>query len=454
MKNILLLLTALFSFNSVSAQYQTLFTSVTDINYFKKIKFLNFEYDEIYFQPSGLSGAPCSLMDPYNSNIYRLNPWTDIFYTPFNGMLNRFVCEDINGGCYPIGYNLFDASVHDTNWIIGYRRVEANPQSINCNQLSYQTIMSINGGETYNEIFPGKEIKGISILPSRSTAVVGIDSHIYKSTNMGANFIKMGYIPGLQEPMSINYIKPYVIFAGGENNMYRSIDSGHTFLPMEVPLLKEIILDDYQGATYYGVTNSEVYRGNSFGYSWSLLSSIPDINCIEIDPYFFDPLNKKIFIGTNDGFYVSTNSGVNFRKSGIVFPGSNKIIGISKYSVGDTMIICTEKSIHKVWDLQVGINQTSNTIPTVFKMHQNYPNPFNPTTNIQFELPEKAIVSLVIFDITGKEVNELVNASLTAGKYIYTWDASNLPSGIYFARISAESSSRLFSESKRLILLK
>jgi hypothetical protein len=452
MKKILLVIISIFVFNAVFAQYKTLFTSVININYFKKIPYLSHNYDDIYFQPGGLSGTPCSVMDPYNSNIYRLNGWMEIYYIPFNGLLNRQICNDINGGCYPVGYNIFDASAYDTSWIIGYRKIDANPSSINCNQLSYQTIMSTNGGFTYNEIFPGKEIKGISLLHTRSTAIVGIDSHIYKSTNMGESFTKMGFVPGLQKPITINYAKPYVIFAGGEKNMYRSIDSGHTFSEMEVPVLKDIVIDNSYPADYYGVTNSEVYKGNSFGFSWTLLASIPNINCIE---FSYDLINKKIFIGTNDGFYVSTNSGIDFRKSGIVFPESNKIIGISKYSVGDTLIICTEKSIHKVWDLQVGINQNSNTIPSVFKMHQNYPNPFNPTTNIKFDLPEKASVSLVIFDITGKEVSELVNTSLTAGEYTYTWDAFNLPSGIYFARISAESSSGiLFSESKRLILLK
>jgi hypothetical protein len=74
-----------------------------------------------------------------------------------------------------------------------------------------------------------------------------------------------------------------------------------------------------------------------------------------------------------------------------------------------------------------------------FELMQNYPNPFNPSTRIAFNLPASERVQLKIFNVLGKEVTTLVNGMLEAGRYEFTFDASNLASGIYFYRIQAGS---------------
>ena len=78
-------------------------------------------------------------------------------------------------------------------------------------------------------------------------------------------------------------------------------------------------------------------------------------------------------------------------------------------------------------------------IPKEFAMYQNYPNPFNPTTSIKYDIPNNSFVKLVVYDVTGKEVETLVNDNLQAGKYESTFNGSNYPSGIYFAKIEAGS---------------
>ncbi|MCD6417294.1 T9SS type A sorting domain-containing protein [bacterium] len=80
--------------------------------------------------------------------------------------------------------------------------------------------------------------------------------------------------------------------------------------------------------------------------------------------------------------------------------------------------------------------------PAEFSLKQNTPNPFNPITEISFSLPEKADVSLVIYDISGHAVRELVSGNLNSGKHTVVWngtdDAGNpLPSGIYFYKLTA-----------------
>jgi hypothetical protein len=93
---------------------------------------------------------------------------------------------------------------------------------------------------------------------------------------------------------------------------------------------------------------------------------------------------------------------------------------------------------------------TNNEIPSGFSLSQNYPNPFNPVTNIKFSIPVSGIVTLKIYDITGKEVAELVNQNMNPGLYTFDFDASNLSSGAYFYKLSANG----FTDVKKMMLVK
>ena len=75
--------------------------------------------------------------------------------------------------------------------------------------------------------------------------------------------------------------------------------------------------------------------------------------------------------------------------------------------------------------------------PVSFKLMQNYPNPFNPITNIEYSISSESFVELKVYDILGKEVAILVNEQQPAGVYMADFDAVSLPSGLYFARLTA-----------------
>jgi hypothetical protein len=90
------------------------------------------------------------------------------------------------------------------------------------------------------------------------------------------------------------------------------------------------------------------------------------------------------------------------------------------------------------------------TVPNVFHLQQNYPNPFNPSTRIGFSLPERAHVTLRVFNLLGQEVQTLVEADFAAGTHETVWQAdSRLASGVYFYRLDAGP----FSAVKKMILL-
>jgi len=97
-----------------------------------------------------------------------------------------------------------------------------------------------------------------------------------------------------------------------------------------------------------------------------------------------------------------------------------------------------------------GIINVSNSVPCYDVLNQNYPNPFNPVTRIFFNIKESGQVSLKIYDILGKELAAPVNEKLNAGSYSVSFDAYNLPSGIYFYKLETNN----FSAVKKMVLLK
>lgn len=92
----------------------------------------------------------------------------------------------------------------------------------------------------------------------------------------------------------------------------------------------------------------------------------------------------------------------------------------------------------------------SNQIPETFSLQQNYPNPFNPDTKIEFQLTQDAFVSLIVYDIKGSVVKELINESMQKGSHEYLFTAKELAGGIYFYKLTAGG----ISQTRKMILLK
>jgi hypothetical protein len=88
--------------------------------------------------------------------------------------------------------------------------------------------------------------------------------------------------------------------------------------------------------------------------------------------------------------------------------------------------------------------------PQIFALYPNYPNPFNPSTVISFALPKDAHVTLAIFNVIGQRVSTLVDERVEAGRYQISWDASGLPSGVYYYQLKAEG----FVRTNKMILAK
>ena len=89
-------------------------------------------------------------------------------------------------------------------------------------------------------------------------------------------------------------------------------------------------------------------------------------------------------------------------------------------------------------------------IASSYELGQNYPNPFNPTTHIRFNIPETAGAKLTVFNIMGEAVANLVDGVVSAGGHTVSWNAANMPTGVYFYRLESGN----FTQTRKLLLVK
>jgi len=160
--------------------------------------------------------------------------------------------------------------------------------------------------------------------------------------------------------------------------------------------------------------------------------------------FFYSEDELGVLNENNLALFKSVDGGANWTKMGGVIDAANNNIvlnGISDFSLWavndkDTPI--------------VGIRD-NELIPAEFTLKQNYPNPFNPTTTIEFTLSEEGMTELRIFNIIGQEVARLFSENGTSGQlYTVHFNASELPTGIYFAKLTQGSKQML----RKMILLK
>ncbi len=100
-------------------------------------------------------------------------------------------------------------------------------------------------------------------------------------------------------------------------------------------------------------------------------------------------------------------------------------------------------------DSVTAINEQDKIVDE-YKLEQNYPNPFNPTTNINFNIPVGGITSLIVYNVLGQKVAELVNKELGAGKHSIEFNGANLASGLYFYKLQSND----FLKINKMMLIK
>ena len=114
-------------------------------------------------------------------------------------------------------------------------------------------------------------------------------------------------------------------------------------------------------------------------------------------------------------------------------------------------IVGSSGTIYKFQDALIGVNGNSTQLPAGFSLEQNYPNPFNPSTVVYYNVGTASSINITVFDVTGKQAAVLLNENKPAGRFSVEWNASNMPSGVYFYRMTIDGSQ---SVEKKMVLVK
>ncbi len=102
----------------------------------------------------------------------------------------------------------------------------------------------------------------------------------------------------------------------------------------------------------------------------------------------------------------------------------------------------------------VGVKNITNVVKS-YQLNQNYPNPFNPVTRISYSIPAYSKVTIKVYDILGRQIRQLVNENMNAGTYLIDFNGSELASGVYFIRMTAEGrDGTSFADTKKMLLVK
>jgi photosystem II stability/assembly factor-like uncharacterized protein len=374
-------------------------------------------------------------------------------------------------------------------------------------------LKTANGGVSWQiqrESYQYQRLQGVFFTDLQNGWTVGEWGIILRTTNGGTLWTSYttptnSYLREVQFPtQSVGYIV-------GENGTILKYSDNSNFIQVLDPNGGEVII---AGSMYYILWNSQniidvkIEYSTNNGVSWlgvidsltstgiyewivpSTLSSQGRIKVSDLsNPNIFDISDQPFIIQSSKVINVINPNGGEILDGGSIYEinwSSNDVEDVKiEYSVNNgaswNLIVNTTPStgiylwnVPEILTTQGRIKISDITTPSIydvsdntfrinytvdvndpsdiysFKLLQNYPNPFNPSTRIEFSLPEYTYVNLSVYDVLGNLVGTLISEHKDAGNYNLEFNASNIPSGLYFYKIITSD----FIATKKMILLK
>ncbi len=347
--------------------------------------------------------------------------------------------------------------------------------------------LSTDGGRTFS--YPDNLASGtweniyeLHFIDENTGLLGGGYGLIKKTTDGGETWVEIDNPMAQQTNKHINMMHVGAdgnIYAGGSSGIVmKSADNGDTWTE---------IGNGGSGSVYdfTVLSNGKGFATMSSGqYAVSQTTDIDSLVVTECDYGYtlfrsVDERNGIVIVGGSDGVYRTTLDELDTLYTAFETPGGETIYSVTFvndstiYAAGDDGRIFYSKDSGDSWSgvLPVALMELEPTIqkiayngdklfavgkngiilsydvdegevavedvPDAFALAQNYPNPFNPVTTVQFALPQKDVVNLSVYNLTGRKVAELLNTEMKAGYHNVKFDAGMLPSGIYIYRLQA-----------------
>ncbi len=426
-----------------------------------------------------------------NSNTYSNNLFTWQFVqTPISYQIAEvFFIDSLTGWASHLfmgalrttnsGFNWETISFNDTTFTTGFNGVHfINTNTGWCVGGALQIRKTTNGGANWTRQIPPPVagiLRSVFFIDENTGYAAGSKNFPYipficKTTNGGVNWAEISpTVAGAQElndqywcNASTGWLCGYDVLLyttnGGTNfsNLYSNVPpsgNGH------IAILAIQFINNQTG--WLGAANLErnnVYKTTNGGANWFFQNN-------PISQGGMNQINDVKFLSNGIGWAVHGTPGsgaIMYTSDG----GNNWTIDEQSVNWFDCLHIYSNKkawcgaSGGRIWytipQPPLGISN-GGEIPIEFKLEQNYPNPFNPITKIRFQIPVEthSNVSLRIYNITGREIETLVNEQLNPGTYEVGWNAANYPSGVYYYQLIVNSGQLTFyTNTKKMVLIK
>jgi len=314
-------------------------------------------------------------------------------------------------------------------------------------------ISDLNNNGFEDMIFSGKE--GVFRLDTQN------------GNSLWSNTLDNSYVFGIDEMGDLNSDGINEIAAGTKNSNVYILNgaSGETIYQYSFGIPINEAAERVVNAGNVDVNYSDDFiaackDGRIVCFSGGLAPPVP----VELISFSIEAKNNSIYLAwntatelNNKGFHILLDD-----KEKLFVKGSGTSSEIKNYSA---VIEDLENGIYKISIIQEDFNGTRtiaaekeveiNSLPSEFVLHQNYPNPFNPATVISYDVKFESRIEIKLYDILGNETAVIMNKDHSAGKYKAEFNASSLPSGVYFYRINAyKDGSIVYTGSRKMMVVK